>query len=393
MMEDMEQKEQNRIIRMIAAQVTGKDLSPEEEAVLQEWLAEREEHREVYERVKQGDGVRELLRLQRTGYGERMARDFSCRLQKMRRRHRIGMACKWAGGVAAGVAVICCVWLLYQPKEAPLHLAVQEEIVPGSGKAVLTLANGAQIDVLRMEEGRDGKVLIDVKGQEVEEPDESGAADETVWHTLTVPAGGEFFYELSDSTKVWLNSASELRFPVHFAGQGTREVYLKGEAFFDVTRTRGKMPFVVHVSGGDIKVYGTRFLVKNYAGEPLSAVLTRGCIGFTSSQGRDVLLSPSDRLEVSGENMRIEQVDTTLYMSWINQMFVFEGQPLEEIMKTLSRWYDMDFTFQSEDLKHIRFSGRLNRYQDIRVLLRTYEQAAGIRFDIQGRNIVISRDS
>lgn len=389
----MEQKEQNRIIRMIAAQVTGKDLSPEEEGVLQKWLAEREEHREVYERVKQGDGVRELLRLQRAGYGERMARDFSCRLQKMRRRHRIGMACRWAGGVAAGVAVICCVWLLYQPKEAPLHLAVQEEIVPGSGKAVLTLANGAQIDVLRMEEGRDGKVLIDVKGQEVEEPDESGAADETVWHTLTVPAGGEFFYELSDSTKVWLNSASELRFPVHFAGQGTREVYLKGEAFFDVTKTNGAVPFVVRLSGGDIKVYGTRFLVKNYAGEPLSAVLTRGCIGFTSSQGRDVLLSPSDRLEVSGENMRIEQVDTTLYMSWINQMFVFEGQPLVEIMKTLSRWYDMDFTFQSEDLKHIRFSGRLNRYQDIRVLLRTYEQTAGIRFDIQGRNIVISRDS
>lgn len=389
----MEQKEQNRIIRMIAAQVTGKDLSPEEEGVLQEWLAEREEHREVYERVKQGDGVRELLRLQRAGYGERMARDFSCRLQKMRRRHRIGMACKWAGGVAAGVAVLCCVWLLCQPKEAPRHLAVQEEIVPGSGKAVLTLANGTQIDVLRMEEGRDGKVLIDVKGQEVEEPDESGAADETVWHTLTVPAGGEFFYELSDSTKVWLNSASELRFPVHFAGQGTREVYLKGEAFFDVTKTNGAVPFVVKLSGGDIKVYGTRFLVKNYAGEPLSAVLTRGCIGFTSSQGRDVLLSPSDRLEVSGENMRIEQVDTTLYMSWINQMFVFEGQPLEEIMKTLSRWYDMDFTFQSEDLKHIRFSGRLNRYQDIRVLLRTYEQTAGIRFDIQGRNIVISRDS
>ena len=393
MMENMEQKEQNRIIRMIAAQVTGKDLSPEEEGVLQEWLAEREEHREVYERVKQGDGVRELLRLQRAGYGERMARDFSCRLQKMRRRHRIGMACKWAGGVAAGVAVLCCVWLLCQPKEAPRHLAVQEEIVPGSGKAVLTLANGTQIDVLRMEEGRDGKVLIDVKGQEVEEPDESGAADETVWHTLTVPAGGEFFYELSDSTKVWLNSASELRFPVHFPGQGTREVYLKGEAFFDVTKTNGAVPFVVRLSGGDIKVYGTRFLVKNYAGEPLSAVLTRGCIGFTSSQGRDVLLSPSDRLEVSGENMRIEQVDTTLYMSWINQMFVFEGQPLEEIMKTLSRWYDMDFTFQSEDLKHIRFSGRLNRYQDIRVLLRTYEQTAGIRFDIQGRNIVISRDS
>ena len=388
----MEQKEQNRIIRMIAAKVTGKDLSPEEEGVLQEWLAEREEHREVYERVKQGDGVRELLRLQRAGYGERMARDFSCRLQKMRRRHRIGMACKWAGGVAAGVAVICCVWLLYQPKEAPLHLAVQEEIVPGSGKAVLTLANGAQIDVLRMEDNGKEKVLIDVEGREVEAAVDEGRQKEVVWHTLTVPAGGEFFYELSDSTKVWLNSDSELRFPVHFAGQGTREVYLKGEAFFDVTKTNGAVPFVVRLSGGDIKVYGTRFLVKNYAGEPLSAVLTRGCIGFTSSQGRDVLLSPSDRLEVSGENMRIEQVDTTLYMSWINQMFVFDGQPLEEIMKTLSRWYDMEFTFQSEDLKHIRFSGRLNRYQDIRVLLRTYEQTAGIRFDIQGRNIIISRD-
>ena len=73
-------------------------------------------------------------------------------------------------------------------------------------------------------------------------------------------------------------------------------------------------------------------------------------------------------------------------------MFVFDGQTLEEIMRTLARWYDMDFTFASEDLKGIRLSGRLNRYRDIRMLLHTYEQTAGIRFDIQGRHIVVSRE-
>lgn len=383
---------QEQIVRWMAAKILGEPLAAGEERALGMWLAESEEHVRLFERIRGGEAVREMLRLKAEGYPERMAAAFAARLRWEQRRRRLAWFGRWAGGVAAAVLAGWGVWTLWlQDGAVPGEPAVTAQaIVPGSGKAVLTLADGERIDVLRMEAHGEEQVFINTEGQEVSVPAAEEGAEALPWHTLTVPAGGEFFYELADRTKVWLNSKSELRFPARFAG-GEREVYLQGEAFFDVTSDAAQ-PFVVHLSGGKITVLGTRFNVTDYADEPLSAVLTEGRIGFTSAEGEEVRLQPSDRLEVAGGQMKVEQVDTLLYMSWVNKMFVFDGQTLEEIMRTLARWYDMDFTFASEDLKGIRLSGRLNRYRDIRMLLHTYEQTAGIRFDIQGRHIVVSRE-
>ena len=383
---------QEQIVRWMAAKILGEPLAAGEERALGMWLAESEEHVRLFERIRGGEAVREMLRLKAEGYPERMAAAFAVRLRREQRRRRLVRLGRWAGGVAAAVLAGWGAWTLWlQDGAVPGEPAVTAQaIVPGSGKAVLTLADGERIDVLRMEAHGEEQVFINTEGQEVSMPAAEEGAEVLPWHTLTVPAGGEFFYELADRTKVWLNSKSELRFPARFAG-GEREVYLQGEAFFDVTSDAAQ-PFVVHLSGGKITVLGTRFNVTDYADEPLSAVLTEGRIGFTSAGGEEVRLQPSDRLEVAGGQMKVEQVDTLLYMSWVNKMFVFDGQTLEEIMRTLARWYDMDFTFASEDLKGIRLSGRLNRYRDIRMLLHTYEQTAGIRFDIQGRHIVVSRE-
>lgn len=383
---------QEQIVRWMAAKILGEPLAAGEERALGMWLAESEEHVRLFERIRGGEAVREMLRLKAEGYPERMAAAFAARLRRELRRRWLARFGRWAGGVAAAVLAGWGAWTLWlQDGAVPGEPAVTAQaIVPGSGKAVLTLADGERIDVLRMEAHGEEQVFINTEGQEVSVPAAEEDAEALPWHTLTVPAGGEFFYELADRTKVWLNSKSELRFPARFAG-GEREVYLQGEAFFDVTSDAAQ-PFVVHLSGGKITVLGTRFNVTDYADEPLSAVLTEGRIGFTSAEGEEVRLQPSDRLEVAGGQMKVEQVDTLLYMSWVNKMFVFDGQTLEEIMRTLARWYDMDFTFASEDLKGIRLSGRLNRYRDIRMLLHTYEQTAGIRFDIQGRHIVVSRE-
>ena len=383
---------QEQIVRWMAAKILGEPLAAGEERALGMWLAESEEHVRLFERIRGGEAVREMLRLKAEGYPERMAAAFAARLRWEQRRRWLARFGRWAGGVAAAVLVGWGAWMLWlQDGAVPGEPAVTAQaIVPGSGKAVLTLADGERIDVLRMEAHGEEQVFINTEGQEVSVPAAEEGAEALPWHTLTVPAGGEFFYELADRTKVWLNSKSELRFPARFVG-GEREVYLQGEAFFDVTSDAAQ-PFVVHLSGGKITVLGTRFNVTDYADEPLSAVLTEGRIGFTSAGGEEVRLQPSDRLEVAGGQMKVEQVDTLLYMSWVNKMFVFDGQTLEEIMRTLARWYDMDFTFASEDLKGIRLSGRLNRYRDIRMLLHTYEQTAGIRFDIQGRHIVVSRE-
>ena len=169
-------------------------------------------------------------------------------------------------------------------------------------------------------------------------------------------------------------------------------MFLKGEAFFDVVKNK-EQPFVVSLSRGNITVFGTRFNVTDYEESRLSTVLVEGSIGFETQGGQSIKLKPSERLVYDEANgtFSVEQVDPALYTAWIDKMFIFNGQPLSEIMDTLSRWYDFDITFETEDIKNIRLSGRLNRYQDIRVLLNTYEEVANIKFKIEGKSITISR--
>ena len=190
---------------------------------------------------------------------------------------------------------------------------------------------------------------------------------------------------------MWLNSQTELRFPKKF-GKNERKVYLKGEAFFDVTKD-AKHPFIVSTEQGNITVYGTRFNVNNYAETPLSAVLVEGSIGFTTPQGKEVKIKPSEKLtyEQDKDQISVSTVDTSLYTAWVEHRFIFNGQPLEEIMTTLSRWYNFSVTFASDDIRRIRLSGQLYRHEDIRILLDSYEQTTGLKFQIENRNILITK--
>ena len=266
-----------------------------------------------------------------------------------------------------------------EPELLVASVPVVKDSVP-----TLIFASGEKMD---MTEYAVNKKVIDVVHVVARATDETSS----VLNVYKVPRMFTSRLALPDSTIVYLNSDSELRFPTSFTGD-ERRVYLKGEAFFDVVKDSGKQ-FVVALPEGDIKVYGTRFCITDYGNKPMSAVLTRGSIGFTTTGGEEVRLKPADRLtyEATEGVLKVEQVDTTLYMSWINKMFVFKGQPLGEIMETLSRWYDLDCVFASEDLKQVRLSGRLNRYQNIQVLLKTYEGIAGLRFEIEGRQVFISR--
>lgn len=190
---------------------------------------------------------------------------------------------------------------------------------------------------------------------------------------------------------MWLNSQTELRFPKKFKKE-ERKVYLKGEAFFDVAKDN-KRPFIVSMEQGDIRVYGTRFNITNYAESPFSAVLVEGSIGFTTLQGKEVKIKPSEKLTYEQDKAAISicTVDTSLYTAWIEHLFIFNGQPLEEIMTNLSRWYNFKVSFASDDIRHIRLSGRLYRHEDIRVLLDSYETTTGLQFEIKDRTILITK--
>ena len=386
----MEDKRQH-MIHLMARKALGLMLSEQEESELTAWLGASDENRRIFEQVKTFQDADKMLRLERDGYARQMAKRVMRQLAvngQRRVRHDLW---KWMGGVAAAVAIIVCavVWSLPEAEELPF--ARQEgQIVPGKVEAVLTFANGEKLhitDTTSEEVWKEWLLVVDSACEGKAFVEEGQAV---TYNVLAVPAGGEFFYVLPDSTRVWINSDSELRFPTNFV-DGVRRVELRGEAFFDVAHDR-RSPFVVTLSGGDITVYGTRFNVTDYKETGLSAVLVEGSIGFRSLQGDTVRLTPSERMVYGGDEtgISVEKVDTELYTAWIDHRFVFRGQTLEEIMSTLARWYDFDIVFADEEARTIRLSGRLNRYDDIRVLLRTYEEVAGVHFGIRGREIVVS---
>ena len=386
----MEDKRQH-MIHLMARKALGLTLSEQEESELTAWLEASDENQRIFEQVKTFQDADKMLRLERDGYARQMAKRVMRQLAVSGQRRVRHDWWKWMGGVAAAVAIIVCavVWSLPEAEELPF--ARQEgQIVPGKVEAVLTFANGEKLHITdtTSEEVWKERLLVVDSACEGKAFVEEGQA--VTYNVLAVPAGGEFFYVLPDSTRVWINSDSELRFPTNFV-DGVRRVELRGEAFFDVAHDR-RSPFVVTLSGGDITVYGTRFNVTDYKEMGLSAVLVEGSIGFRSLHGDTVRLTPSERMVYGGDEtgISVEKVDTELYTAWIDHRFVFRGQTLEEIMSTLARWYDFDIVFADEEARTIRLSGRLNRYDDIRVLLRTYEEVAGVHFGIRGREIVVS---
>lgn len=370
------------ISKLIARKILGDTLAPEEEAALQAWLSDGR-NAATYEEVKRLDLVSAMLRLEREDYGERMVARFRRTQQRRMLRLFLRRASVWAG-VAAVVALL----FLAVPRSARRLAGDSTQqtamtIVPGEPKAILTLADGQQIDVTDGDHRVVDRLLDSV----------SMALADTVavrYNTLSIPRGGEFRYELADGTRVWLNAESELRFPETFGG-GERRVYVKGEVFFDVAHDEAH-PFVVSTGRGDVRVLGTRFNLTDYAGTPLAATLVEGRIRFHTPDGRDYDVRPSQQLtfDEAGGTVDVQTVDVSVYTAWVDHQFVFRNQSLEDILTTLSRWYDFHPVFADDSLRDIRLSGRLYRGDDIRVLLNSYERAAGIRFVIRGENILVT---
>lgn len=377
-----EMKTTTDISKLIARKILGDTLAPEEEAALQAWLSDGR-NAATYEEVKRLDLVSAMLRLEREDYGERMVARFRRTQQRRMLRLFLRRASVWAG-VAAVVALL----FLAVPRSARRLAGDNTQqtamtIVPGEPKAILTLADGQQIDVTDGDHRVVDRLLDSV----------SMALADTVavrYNTLSIPRGGEFRYELADGTRVWLNAESELRFPETFGG-GERRVYVKGEVFFDVAHDEAH-PFVVSTGRGDVRVLGTRFNLTDYAGTPLAATLVEGRIRFHTPDGRDYDVRPSQQLtfDEAGGTVDVQTVDVSVYTAWVDHQFVFRNQSLEDILTTLSRWYDFHPVFADDSLRGIRLSGRLYRGDDIRVLLNSYERAAGIRFVIRGENILVT---
>lgn len=365
-------------------------LSQGEKERLKAWLEASEEHARFYERVR----VARAKGLQEADYPawrEEFVRDLEAR----QRRSRIFRWRMW-GSVAAvlalGIGMACWWWMKRDevPQEA-VYVAYQEpdrskvHLVTATGE-VLDLSATVSLDTLEI----DGQAVIRNATGLVYAPQDSCADDSCRrMNEVYVPRGAEFNLVLSDGSHVWLNSDSRLRYPSVFRGD-VREVEVSGEVFFEVARDE-RSPFVVKVEGLEVVVLGTKFNVNTRVAERIQTTLVEGQVAVNLPAGQSVVLEPGEMASanvVSGE-VRSEQVNVQKYVAWRYGRFCFEEATMEEIMRELALWYDVEVEYRNGALKSERFTGSLPRSESIMEILKKIEQTTYVHFHVAGNRIII----
>ena len=382
---------------LIYRKIEGK-LSVVEEERFEAWLKEGQEHREYYERMRR---MYQQENVQDVGIGgiQDVWAVFEKRVQGQRKieRKRRWM---WVMSAAAAVAIVlcCCLFVYYRANtEQKVNVAVQK-IVPGQYNAVLEMADGSTYQL-----GEQQYSLQEKTGNQIKVDStllsylpvnkRSDVLQDIVYNKLSVPKGGEYRIELEDGTKVWINSASRLRYPVVFSSN-SREVYLEGEAYFEVQRDVDR-PFIVHSGEQKVTVLGTSFGISCYASEANDyTTLVSGKVKVDFERGKQsFVLEPGMQVAYNKESgVAMERkVDVAEFVAWKDGKYIFKQKRLEDILSTLSRWYDFEVFYRNEDVKDVLFSGELRRFDDFSYLLRLIERTSDVKFVIDKKVVQVMR--
>lgn len=299
--------------------------------------------------------------------------------------------------IAVGMLLVTggvTMWLY--PVEKQMPVSENKEILQASGSAELILATGERVllDTLttykRLEQP--GTVVIfDTVSRRLQY--KNNLIEDTAalfYNRLNVPKGGEYSLVLADGTRVWLNSESSLRFPVKF-GKNKREVFLEGEAYFEVAVDKNS-PFCVRLGERSVQVLGTSFNISAYhSDDDWHATLIEGKVKVMSG-GNTVFLEPSEQYieSIVTGRKEVRKVDVNLYTSWRDGLIPFKGERFEDIVRKLERWYDFHMFYANEEIKDMRFRGVISRYDSFDVVLRHLEQTTDINFEIN-KNTVIAK--
>lgn len=300
---------------------------------------------------------------------------------------------------AAMVTSLLAVTFLYKdkifnkPTEIPAVVKNDiENIKPGTDKATLTLGDGSKI---ALEKGSPIKTQnAHINGGEIIYKDSKQNPSKLVYNYLTIPRGGQFVIKLSDGTKVWLNSASQLKFPVAFIEGASRDVELVyGEAYFEVSKSTEHKGahFQVYNKDQKVEVMGTEFNIKAYHDESnVYTTLVNGKVNVETGN-KKLRLSPNQQLNLDLKNNTsiIKTVNAYNEISWKDGVFSFKGKPLKEIMKVISRWYDVDVIFVNKKLENVQFKGSLDKKQSLEEILSIMKSTTIDSYEIKDKTLMI----
>jgi ferric-dicitrate binding protein FerR (iron transport regulator) len=381
----MEREIEHRIMAYLSGEI-----SDEEKQQLNEWLQE-EPHRKEF---------RELARACNLARNALLWDEISLPAAERRVRRRLSRGRRAWWRAAASIAVIAVAIAWWQRGGGDSTGAGTLPGVARWEKAIptLTLPDGrvVGVDSLAGEEALPGDIqftLARASSLEYDRVAPLPPAGDTRYHTLTVPSGCEFTVTLGDGSRVWLNAGSELRYPERFA-PGKREVFLSGEAYFEVEHDP-RNPFHVKTRGMELTVLGTSFDIKAYPDE--AEVVTTLVSGKTLQRfdGRDeeVILLPEQGVIYNTLSRAVTKVDADLEeaLSWKEGRIIARHRTLEEIFRLLSKWYDFEVVYTRPALKDIRFYLNIKRYENIQAVLDNIHSTNGITLSYVNNTIYISQ--
>ncbi|MBN8864935.1 MAG: FecR domain-containing protein [Sphingobacteriales bacterium] len=309
--------------------------------------------------------------------------------------------------VAAAVAVLLTVaglYLLINRKPATPAPLVQTntpaDIAPGREGAILELSDGRKLVLDSLGNGmvatQEGSAVV-LNNGELQYRSASNAS-EIVYNTVSTPKGRQFRLQLADGTKVWLNAASSLRYPAVFAGN-ERLVEVTGEVYFEVAKQADesgkRKPFRVKINDQtQVEVLGTHFNINSYADEAsINTTLLEGSVRIVNGQ-QNTLLQPGQQAQINGKSAGTKAIrvvnDVALdkVMAWKDGLFDFQDASLEEVMRQLERWYDLEIVYE-KGIPKLEFVGKMGRDLSLANVLRGLEMS-NVHFRIEeGRRLVV----
>lgn len=363
--------------------------SEDENKLVDDWLAEDEANREYYRKAKRYFDVYYTGEESREVDSEGAWEEFVAYTGKYSR----GLLWKKVVGYAAAVLVLLgmgfAYWMSDNRVEQPKTVAVNQSLKPGTMKAFLIFNSGEHIaltdsSVLEQVVEEYKKKMESSKNQEVSREKEE-------YNTLVIPKGGEYNLVLADGTSVKLNADSKLRFPDKFMGK-ERRVQLEGEALFHVEKDTDH-PFIVETESGEVKVLGTVFNLNAYPDEEfVQTTLVEGKVAFQGIGMPDALvIAPGEQVTYDKEIRKagVVKVDTRIYTAWAEGKWIIEGERLENIMKQLARWYDVNVFYQNPRVKDLVFTGDLEKYNNCEVVLNIISMTTNVIFEVKDKTIIV----
>ena len=309
-----------------------------------------------------------------------------------KKKHRLVRLTRRAFKYSVAASIIFLISISYIFNRNKTHSIDFNNVTIGTDKAILTLANGVEVFLDSTTSYQDREITG--TGKEIIYKPNTAISDVVEYNYLTIPRGGQYHVVLSDGTEVWLNSESQLKYPINFIEGRAREVELVyGEGYFEVshsTEHHGDQ-FKLITGSQEIKVLGTEFNVKAYKDEDkILSTLVKGSVSI-NVENHNKILKPGEQsnFTTTTNDFNVYKVQVKNETSWRRGIFSFKNKPLKDIMVVLSRWYDVDVNISNNAIEDVQFTGVLSKKQSIIDILETIKITNDMNYSIQNKSLYI----